>query len=393
MDNNQTKTMLLRGAQLVLPEGVVEGKSLLIDSDYISRIDDFGESEGAGTTLGLEGLTLFPGFIDVHIHGAVGVDTMAASPEDLHSMARFLAREGVTSWLPTLVPGPDDDYRRAVEAVEMLMREQEARPPAAAAIGIHYEGPFVSQQQCGALHTEFFRAYSQPSDFEQLLTPKVTSAVRMMTLAPEIEGGLELIRDLNTSGWVVSMGHTRAPVDLLDRAYSAGAHHLTHFMNAMTPLHHRSPGPVGWGLAKDDVTCDVIADGVHLDPLILSLLLKVKAPDGLMLISDSIAAAGKGDGEYKIWDETITVKDGRTSNARGTIAGSVITMLNAARMMRRLGATQSDIARMTATNPARLLRMDDRGVIEEGKRADLVALDDAGNVRLTIVGGRIAHQA
>lgn len=385
--------MLLRGARLVMPEGVVEGKSLLIERDHITWIDDIDKAVRAQTTLGLEGLTLFPGFIDVHIHGAVGVDTMAASPEDLHLMARFLAREGVTSWLPTLVPGPDDDYRRAVEAVEMLMREQEARPAAAATIGIHYEGPFVSQQQCGALHTEFFRAYSQQSDFEQLPTPQVSGAVRMMTLAPEIEGGLELIRDLGTRGWVISIGHTRAPIDLLDRAYAVGAHHLTHFMNAMTPLHHRSPGPVGWGLAKDGVTCDLIADGIHLDPFVLSLLLKVKAPSRLMLISDAIAAAGKGDGEYSIWGETITVKDGRTSNARGSIAGSVITLLDAARLMRRLGATQSDIARMTATNPARLLRMADRGVIEEGKRADLVALDDAGNVRLTIVGGRIAHQA
>lgn len=382
--------MLLRGARLVLPEGVVDGKSLLLEGDRISRIEDLDESE---TTLSLEGLTLFPGFVDVHIHGAVGVDTMAASAEDLHSVGRFLAREGVTAWLPTLVPGADDDYRRAVAAIEVLMREQNARPAAANAVGIHYEGPFVSQQQCGALHTNFFRAYAGPSDFEQLPTPQVTGAVRMMTLAPEIEGGLELIGDLGTREWVISIGHTRAPIDLLDKAYAAGAHHMTHFMNAMTPLHHRSPGPVGWGLAKDGVTCDIIADGIHLDPLILSLLLKVKAPDHLLLISDAIAAAGKGDGEYSIWGETITVKDGRTSNAQGSIAGSVITMLDAARMMRALGATQSDIAQMAATNPARLLRMNDRGVIEEGKRADLVALDEAGNVRLTIVGGRVAYQA
>jgi len=392
MNNSKTKTMLLRGARLVLPQGAVQGKSLLIDSDHISRIDDSDESESAGTTLSLEGLTLFPGFIDAHIHGAAGVDTMAASTEDLHSVGLFLASQGVTAWLPTFVPAADDDYRRAVEAIEVLMRTQNARPAAARAVGIHYEGPFVSRQQCGALHTEFFRTYAGASDFEQLPVPQVAGAVRMITLAPEIEGGLELIRDLGTREWVISIGHTRAPIDLLDRAYAAGAHHMTHFMNAMTPLHHRSPGPVGWGLAKDDVTCDIIADGIHLDPFILSLLLKVKAPDRLMLISDAIAAAGKGDGEYSIWGETITVKDGRTSNARGSIAGSVITMLDAARMMRALGATPSDIARMTSTNPARLLRMDDRGVIEEGKRADLVALDDAGDVRLTIVGGRIAHQ-
>jgi len=165
-------------------------------------------------------------------------------------------------------------------------------------------------------------------------------------------------------------------------------------MNAMAPLHHRSPGPVGWGLSRDDVNCDVIADGIHLDPVVLKLLVKLKTSNRLTLISDSIAATGQGDGDYKIWGETIAVKNGRTRNERGNIAGSVITMLDAARMMRSLGVSATDLARMTATNPARLLRVDgDCGSIEAGKRADLIALDDAGDVRLTIIGGRVAFQA
>jgi N-acetylglucosamine-6-phosphate deacetylase len=164
---------------------------------------------------------------------------------------------------------------------------------------------------------------------------------------------------------------------------------MTHFMNAMAPLHHRAPGPVGWGLLRDDVTCDIIADGVHLDPLVLRLLLKLKGAAGLTLISDSIAAAGLGDGDYKIWGETITVKDGRTSNAQGSIAGSVITMLDAVRLLLSLGASEVEVARMAATNPARLLGLDDDcGSIAEGKRADLVALDQTGKVRMTLIGGK-----
>ena len=168
---------------------------------------------------------------------------------------------------------------------------------------------------------------------------------------------------------------------------------MTHFMNAMAPLHHRSPGPIAWGLMRDDVSCDVIADGIHLDPFMLQLILKVKEPRRLSLISDAIAAAGLGDGEYQIWGETIGVKDRRTSNSRGSIAGSVITMLDAVRMLRSVGCAEVDVARMAAANPARLLRLGDEcGAIEEGKRADLVALDADGNVRLTIVGGRVAFQ-
>jgi len=159
-------------------------------------------------------------------------------------------------------------------------------------------------------------------------------------------------------------------------------------------LHHRKPGPVSWGLSQDDVTCDIIADGVHLDPSILRLLLKIKGPERLSLISDAIAATGKGDGSYQIWGETITVTNGRTSNASGSIAGSVITMLDAVRMMRSLGVPDVEIAWMASSNPARLLKIDHEcGSIEEGKRADLVAIDARGQVKLTMVGGEVVFSA
>ncbi len=216
----------------------------------------------------------------------------------------------------------------------------------------------------------------------------------MITVAPEIAGGIELVRELNDRGWVVSIGHTRASFDLLDKAFESGARHLTHFMNAMTPLHHRAPGPVAWGLSRDDVTCDVIADGLHLDPQMLRLLLKLKGANRLSLISDAVAATGMGDGDYEIWGETITVRDGRTSNSRGAIAGSVITMIEAVRVMQSLGVSAVELARMSATNPARLLGIDqDCGSIEEGKRADLVALDAQGSAVLTLINGAIAFDA
>ncbi len=389
------KLLLLKDARLVLPHKVAERASLLINGDRITRIWERGAMDDVRScdTLSLGGATVLPGFIDIHLHGAVGVDTMDSDAEDLHRVARFLAQNGVTTWLPTLVPAPVEDYRRAAHAIETLMSEQDGRPAAARALGLHYEGPFINSAQCGALRPAHFRTFTDALDIDALALPENTAAIRMITVAPEIEGGIELIAELVRRGWIVSLGHTRAGLRVLDDACNAGARHMTHFMNAMSPLHHRAPGPIGWGLLKDEVSCDVIADGVHVDPLMLKLVLRAKTPARVVLISDAVAPAGLGDGEYNIWGETISVIQGRTQNTRGSIAGSVITMREAVRTMLSLDIPIEDVARMASSNPARLLGVDqDYGSIEEGKRADLVALDREGNVRLTLIGGRVAFE-
>jgi len=398
MDSVSHNSLLLRGARIVEPDRTLERGALMIKSARIARVFETSvDLPAADSEFDLDDLILFPGFIDLHIHGAVGVDTMTAGAEDLGRAAEFLARNGVTAWVPTLVPSQPERYASAVREIETTMQEQTQEKEQAGSLrsrllGVHYEGPFVNSAQCGALNREHFRTFSAKTDIDSLPTLKNESAVRMMTLAPEVDGGIELVKELRKRGWIVSLGHTRATVEVLDQALHAGAHHLTHFMNAMTPLHHRAPGPVGWGLLHDEVTCDVIADGVHLDPLMLKLILRTKTAERVSLISDAIAAAGLGDGDYQIWGERISVKNGRTQNARGSIAGSVITMLDAARMMLSLGASEVEVARMTSTNPARLLGIDhDCGSIEEGKRADLVALDQAGKVGYTIVGGQVSE--
>jgi N-acetylglucosamine-6-phosphate deacetylase len=384
--------ILLRDARIVLPAQIAEPASLLIHDGRIVKVVKSAEQSlpAADSQIALRDLTVFPGFIDVHIHGAVGVDTMAATAEDLNRVSQFLATRGVTGWLPTFVPAAGDTYRNAIKAIDDSIKLAKEFSGGARILGVHYEGPFVNTLQCGALHAEFFKTFSGPDDLN-LPQLGAADAKHMITLAPEIDGGVELVRELSRRGWIVSVGHTRASFELLDRALAAGARHMTHFMNAMAPLHHRAPGPIGWGLARDEVTCDIIADGLHLDRETLRLLLKLKGPERLSLISDAIAAAGMGDGAYEIWGETITVKEGRTSNARGVIAGAVITMADAARMMLSVGASEIEVARMGATNPARLLGIDGEcGSIEEGKRADLVAMDDDGRVVFTMIGGAVA---
>ena len=395
------KPLLLRNARLVLPEQTAENSNLLIEDGRITRVFDSKTDQLpiVDSVVDLDGLTVFPGFIDIHIHGATGVDAMAATADDLLRVSEFLARKGVTAWLPTLVPSADEQYKLSVRAIEEGVAQtsvwnaadadQRVKPvPTARVIGVHYEGPFVNSQQCGALHREHFRTFKDIADLNSLPTIKHQGAIHLMTLAPEIEGGIDLIKELRRRGWFVSIGHTRATVEVLDQALQAGARHMTHFMNAMTPLHHRAPGPVGWGLIHDEVTCDVIADGMHLDPSILKLILRSKTAERISLISDAVSPTGLGDGEYQIWGETIRVENRRTQNARGSIAGSVITMLDAVRMMLSLGALEPAVARMASLNPARLLGIDnDCGSIQEGKRADLVALDREGKVRMTMIDG------
>jgi N-acetylglucosamine-6-phosphate deacetylase len=394
LNGSHPKPILLWNARVVLPDRIAAQASVQIHNGRIARlIESVTDLTASASVIDLSGLTLFPGFIDVHIHGSVGVDTLQTSADDLGRVSQFLAGRGVTGWLPTLVPGPQEQYSSAVKAIDQLIQEQENAARGARALGVHYEGPFVNSEKCGALHREHFQTFSNSKQIDALPVPAGAQA-RMITVAPEIEGALELIRELKERNWVVSIGHTCAGHETLDQALARGARHMTHFMNAMAPLHHRAPGPIGWGLARDEVTCDFIADGIHLDKLILQLLVKLKGSERLVLISDAIAATGMGDGDYEIWGECIRVQSGRTSNAAGSIAGSVITMLDAVKMMMGLGVAEIEVARMAATNPARLLGIaGECGSIEEGKRADLVALDAEGNVQLTMVGGVVKYRA
>jgi len=365
----------------------VENGVFLAGSDDETGFED-------DTVIDLNTCRILPGFIDVHNHGAVGVDVNSGGVEGLLKVADFLARNGVTAWLPTLVPDSDENYRRAIHAVDELMVRQ-AGLPVAQAVGVHYEGVFANESMCGALRPQYFKSGRALASNEYKKTridlPRLQNGVHMTTLAPEIEGGIELIEALVADGWVVSIGHTRADVETLDRAYAAGARHMTHFFNAMTGVHHRDIGVAGWGLANDGVTFDIIADGVHVHPEMLGVACRAKSPGKVSLISDSVAPTGLGDGEFELWGEKVTVKNGRTQNERGSIAGSVCTMLDCVKTMRSIGFSDTDIAKMASTNPAKLLGLDDRGSIEVGKRADLVGLNPDGSVAFTMIGGKMVE--
>lgn len=361
------------GGEIIAESAVIRGTSASAD---ISEVD-------------LGGATVFPGFIDVHIHGAMGIDVNETDTDGLLEVAKFLAANGVTAWVPTLVPDSDENYARVIDAIDRLMEIQE-HYPAAQAVGVHYEGVFANEKMCGALRPQYFKRFTGPEIAE---LPRLKKGIHMTTLAPEIDGGVELVREMARQGWVVSIGHTRAGTAVLDDAFAAGGRHLTHFYNAMTGLHHRDMGVVGWALTNPDVTFDIIADGMHVDPRMLEFACRSKTPDKVSLISDSVAPTGQGDGEFGLWGETIIVENGITRNERGSIAGSVITMLDAVKRMRSLGFSDAEVAKMSSANPAKLLGLDGgRGTIEEGKRADLTAIDENGNVVLVMIGGDVIGQ-
>jgi len=355
----------------------------------VDSVANFTAASDGGEEIDLSGLTVFPGFIDVHNHGANGFDVNSSDADSFIAIGEFLAKHGVTAWMPTLVPDSDENYRRVINAIDEVMLRQNGMPIAQIA-GVHYEGVFANEMMCGALRPEYFKKFTG-GELNEL--PRLKSGVHMTTFAPEIEGGVELAEELSRQGWIASIGHTKASVEILDAAFEAGARHVTHFFNAMSSIHHREIGVAGWTLANKEVSFDIIADGQHVTEPMLDLACRVKTPDKVSLISDSVAPTGLGDGEFELWGERITVKDGTTQNERGSIAGSVITMNDTVKRMRKLKFSDGEVAMMSSRNPAKLLGIEKTyGSVEIGKRADLVAIDDLGEIVLTIIGGKIVYR-
>ena len=295
--------------------------------------------------------------IDLHLHGAFGVDVLTAAPAELDRLAAGLAARGVTGFLPTLVPLPLDETARVVTRLSAWIRSRSAGDERGALpLGIHFEGPFVARGRCGALHLEQLRDGGDERGPGAFLEAIEGSPGRsMITLAPEIPGGIRLVEDFVRRGFVVSIGHTDADTATLDAALAKGARHMTHFGNAMRSLHHREPGPIGWGLLRDDVTLDVIADRHHLAPDMLRLIFKTKGAARVALISDAMPAAGMPDGRYEIWGEMLEISGGAARNAMGTLAGSVMLLDEGVRNLVSLGIPESDALESASLVPARIL--------------------------------------
>ena len=339
---------------------------------------------------------LAPGFVDIHIHGGAGIDVMRASHGELPRLNQFLATHGVTGYFPTTVAAPLDQTCTALQRMaDAIESAQTSRPSGddvqARPLGIHLEGPFLSHKRRGVHPPE--NLVEPTLDIFDRIWQAARGHVRMMTIAPELPGALEVITEAARRNVCVSIGHSDAVMEQARAAVKAGARHATHTFNAMRPLDHREPGILGEALTSDELTADIIVDGIHVAPEIVKLFLQAKGIDRAVLITDATAAAGMPDGDYELGPIPVQVEDGRCTirgESDGRLAGSVLTMDRAVRNVTTFADwSLRDAVRSASMNPARVAGLVQHGQLTPGAEANLVVLSPDGEIRKTIVRGSV----
>ncbi|NJQ17205.1 N-acetylglucosamine-6-phosphate deacetylase [Streptomyces bohaiensis] len=364
-----TQRTVLTGARVVLPTGVVEDGRVTVAG---GRIAPDRPEEAA--THDLTGRWVVPGFVDMHVHGGGGASFSAGTVEEARTVIGTHRAHGTTTMVASTVTGDLDDLARQAGTLSELVEDGELA-------GLHFEGPFISAHRCGAHQPSLLRD-PDPADVRKLVDAARGTAA-MVTLAPELPGGLESVALLRELGVLAAVGHTDGDYDVVRRAVDAGASVATHLFNAMPPLAHRAPGPVAALLEDERVTVELIDDGTHLHPAALRLAFHRAGPDRVAFITDAMGAAGMGDGRYPLGPLEVDVTDGVARLVEGgAIAGSTLTLDRALRRAVTVdGIPVADAVRALAGTPARMLGVDDRvGSVEVGKDADLVVLDEAFGV-------------
>jgi N-acetylglucosamine-6-phosphate deacetylase len=387
--NDNLSGFTLRCARLATPIELIEDGFLVVEDSSVLDVGR-GRPASGSRVVDLGDVLVAPGFVDVHVHGGGGYEVNCATRDQVEAsvwkMASFHRRHGTTALVATTVSDSPEALRAAIEGVASV-----ATSPGSGVLGSNLEGPWISPSRAGA---QFPGALRLPdaADLEDLLA-RARGTLRMLTLAPELDGALEVIAAARDAGVVVSIGHTDADYEIARAAFDAGATHVTHLFNAMAPIHHRRPGPVAAALADPRVCLEIIADGVHIHPALISLVAAV-APGRLVLVTDAIGATGTGPGRHRLGPQEVFVSDGRAvlADHEETVAGSVLTMDRAV----KVAVTTAHVPLLTALQaaslrPATVLGERLKGHLEPGCDADLVVLDRDLAVLATILGGRVAY--
>jgi len=381
----------LRASRLFTPTEEVLSPAIQIDDAGIVGIASDAAVPSGRRELNFPDGVIVPGFVDIHIHGGVNVDVMSASRADLARLGAFLATRGVTGYFPTTVAAPMDDTCRALDHLASAIEDTAEKATAACArpLGIHLEGPFLSHKRCGVHRPENLRPPTLAA-FDQLWQA-ARGHVRMMTIAPELPGALEVIAAAASRNVLVSIGHSDADSAAAQAAIAAGARHATHTFNAMRPLDHREPGILGEALTNPALTADIIADGIHVAPSMVKLFFQMKGNqtkgnDRGVLITDATSATGMPNGRYKLGMMEVEVRDGRCT-LDGKLAGSVLTMDAAVRNVMAFAGLSLQQAVCAATvNPARAAGLAG-GVLHVNGEANLVVLNPDGTIVKTFCRG------
>lgn len=374
------KKCIING-KIILHDEIVE-KNVFIDGEKIIEISNKVPSDEE--IIDAHGLYVSPGFVDVHTHGRGGSDTMYPTFDDLNTISKATLKTGVTSFLPTTMTMPVEDIKKAIENVSMNKDKVEG----AQILGVHLEGPFFNKKYKGA----------QPE--ECMILPTIDNylsfvgnhqeIVRKISIAPELEHSIDFIKYLQDKRTIVSLGHTNATYEEAQLAIDAGATSGTHTYNAMTPLTHRAPGVVGAVMINDSVYAELILDGVHVNYAAAKALLCAKGKEKVILITDSLEAAGLENGKYLLGNQGVYVKDGEARLIDGTLAGSIVSMNVAVRnAYQHLGLKLNEAVNLASYNPARSLDEDLLGEIKEGNYADIIFFDENIDIQKIMIKGNL----
>lgn len=374
--------MIINNCNIVYLDKIEKG-SVLIANGKIKEINptSFENEE----VIDASGLYLSPGFIDVHIHGAGGYDTMDGTLEAINEISKTIVKNGTTSFTPTTMTVAASDINKSMKVIK---EAKENGTDGAIVLGAHLEGPFISPKAIGAQNPNFLI----PPTIENYnsMVKGAEDAVISITIAPEIPGAKELIRELSKKGIICCIGHTKASYEEAMEGIACGCGHATHLFNAMTPFHHRQPGTVG-AIFDSEITTETISDGIHISYPSLRVAYKQKTPDKVLLVTDAMMACGMPDGMYALGGQDVEVKDGAARLLSGSLAGSILTLDRAVyNVYHNVGYPLYEAVKMASFNPARHCKVEDRkGLIKEGYDADLLLFDEDINIKKVIVSGKV----
>ena len=373
--------MLIKNCNIIYLDKIEKG-SVLIENGKIKEINPSNVNDTE--VIDAEGLYLSPGFIDVHIHGAGGCDTMDGTVESINTIAKTIVEHGTTSFTPTTMTVAAEDIRKSMKVIKKLKEEG---TEGANVLGAHLEGPFISPKAIGAQNQNFLLAPSVEN--YNKIVGDYGDAVVSITMAPEVEGAKELIKYLSDNGVTVSMGHTKATYDEAIEGIKCGACHSTHLYNAMTPFTHREPGVVG-ATFDTDITTETISDGIHISYPALRTAYKQKGTDKVLLVSDAMEACGMPDGQYSLGGQDVIVKNGAARLLDGTLAGSVLTLDKAVKnIYSNSNYPLNEVVRMATYNGAKHCHVEDhKGLIKEGYDADLILFNEDIEIQKVFVKGK-----